>query len=84
MNQIFFSISYFRIVLYADIIVVLLEHGIQLGDALLRAVDEQFVYAAQILCEHIKQKNIPVSKMTIRKPQSDKNNRQIVDQIKNK
>ncbi|XP_041481889.1 short transient receptor potential channel 5-like [Lytechinus variegatus] len=43
----------------SDIIVVLLEHGIQLGDALLRAVDEQFVYAAQILCEHIKQKNIP-------------------------
>eukprot|EP00057_Strongylocentrotus_purpuratus_P025895 XP_011680369.1 PREDICTED: short transient receptor potential channel 5-like [Strongylocentrotus purpuratus] len=43
----------------SDIIVVLLEHGIQLGDALLRAVDEQFIYAAQIICEHIKQKNIP-------------------------
>ncbi|XP_072176469.1 short transient receptor potential channel 4-like [Diadema setosum] len=43
----------------SDIIVVLLDHGIQLGDALLRAVDEQFVYAVQLICEHIKQKNIP-------------------------
>ncbi|XP_030853015.1 short transient receptor potential channel 5-like [Strongylocentrotus purpuratus] len=34
----------------SDIIVVLLEHGIQLGDALLRAVDEQFIYAEFLKC----------------------------------
>ncbi|XP_033646603.1 short transient receptor potential channel 4-like isoform X1 [Asterias rubens] len=43
----------------SDIIKVLLEHSVQLGDALLRAVDEQFTNAAQMICEYIKQKNIP-------------------------
>lgn len=43
-----------------DIIEVLLEHKIQLGDALLRAVEEQFTGAVLMICEHIKQKNIPV------------------------
>ncbi|XP_022085140.1 short transient receptor potential channel 4-like isoform X3 [Acanthaster planci] len=43
----------------SDIIKLLLEHSVQLGDALLRAVDEQFTNAAQMICEYIKQKNIP-------------------------
>lgn len=43
----------------SDIIEVLLEHKIQLGDALLRAVEEQFTGAVLMICEHIKQKNIP-------------------------
>ncbi|XP_038063933.1 short transient receptor potential channel 4-like isoform X2 [Patiria miniata] len=43
----------------SEIIKLLLEHSVQLGDALLRAVDEQFTNAAQMICEYIKQKNIP-------------------------
>lgn len=43
----------------SDIIEVLLEHKIQLGDALLRAVEEQFTGAVMMICEHIKQKDIP-------------------------
>ncbi|XP_071821067.1 short transient receptor potential channel 4-like isoform X4 [Apostichopus japonicus] len=43
----------------SDIIEVLLEHKIQLGDALLRAVEEQFTGAVLMICEHIKQKDIP-------------------------
>ncbi|XP_071948244.1 short transient receptor potential channel 4-like [Antedon mediterranea] len=43
----------------SDIIKVLLEHGIQLGDSLLRSVDEQFTLGVQLICEHIKRKNLP-------------------------
>ncbi|XP_072015780.1 LOW QUALITY PROTEIN: short transient receptor potential channel 4-like [Amphiura filiformis] len=43
----------------SDIIKVLLDHSIQLGDALLRAVDEQFIIAAQMISDYIKAKNIP-------------------------
>ncbi|XP_033110111.1 short transient receptor potential channel 5-like [Anneissia japonica] len=44
---------------FSDIIKVLLEHGIQLGDSLLRSVDEQFTFGVQLICEHIKRKNLP-------------------------
>ena len=40
---------------------MLLDHSIQLGDALLRAVDEQFIVAVQMISDYIKAKNIPVS-----------------------
>ena len=41
---------------------MLLDHSIQLGDALLRGVDEQFIVAVQMISDYIKAKNIPVSK----------------------
>ncbi|XP_072015775.1 short transient receptor potential channel 4-like isoform X2 [Amphiura filiformis] len=43
----------------SDIVKLLLEHNIQLGDALLRAVDTQFVQGVKQICEHIKKRNIP-------------------------
>lgn len=46
---------------FADIVKILLDNNIQLGDSLLRAVDEQFTPAVRLICEHIKKKNIPVS-----------------------
>ncbi|XP_071821075.1 short transient receptor potential channel 4-like isoform X2 [Apostichopus japonicus] len=43
----------------SDIVKILLDNNIQLGDSLLRAVDEQFTPAVRLICEHIKKKNIP-------------------------
>ncbi|XP_022085174.1 transient receptor potential-gamma protein-like isoform X3 [Acanthaster planci] len=43
----------------SDIVQLLLDHNVQLGDCLLRAVDEQFVQGVRLICEHIKKKNIP-------------------------
>nr|XP_006821754.1 PREDICTED: short transient receptor potential channel 5-like [Saccoglossus kowalevskii] len=37
-----------------DIIKLLLQHGVELGDALLRAVDVNFVKAVDVICQHIK------------------------------
>ncbi|XP_077991582.1 short transient receptor potential channel 4-like [Glandiceps talaboti] len=38
-----------------DIIEILLDHGVDLGDALLRAVDKQIKGPVELICEHIKQ-----------------------------
>ncbi|XP_071802495.1 transient receptor potential-gamma protein-like isoform X3 [Asterias amurensis] len=43
----------------SDIVQLLLDHNVQLGDSLLRAVDEQFVQGVRLICEHIKKKNLP-------------------------
>ncbi|XP_071508426.1 short transient receptor potential channel 4-like isoform X2 [Diadema antillarum] len=43
----------------SDIVKLLLDHNIQLGDSLLRAVDAQFTQAVRMICDHIKKKNIP-------------------------
>ncbi|XP_077863794.1 short transient receptor potential channel 4-like [Saccoglossus kowalevskii] len=38
----------------ADIIRILIQHGVELGDSLLYAVDAQFTEGVQILCDHIR------------------------------
>ncbi|XP_071947981.1 short transient receptor potential channel 4-like [Antedon mediterranea] len=43
----------------SDIVKILLENNIQLGDAMLKAVDEQFIEGVKLICEHSKLKNIP-------------------------
>ncbi|XP_030853348.1 short transient receptor potential channel 5 [Strongylocentrotus purpuratus] len=43
----------------SDIVKLLLDHNIQLGDSLLRAVDAQFTPGVRLICDHIKKKNIP-------------------------
>ncbi|XP_077863895.1 short transient receptor potential channel 4-like [Saccoglossus kowalevskii] len=40
-----------------DVIDILLDHGVDLGDALLRAVDKQIVSTVEVICEHIKKSN---------------------------
>ncbi|XP_070555680.1 short transient receptor potential channel 4-like [Ptychodera flava] len=42
-----------------DIVKLLLDHDIELGDALLRAVDVQLTSAVLLICENIKKRNIP-------------------------
>ncbi|XP_033110107.1 short transient receptor potential channel 5-like isoform X2 [Anneissia japonica] len=43
----------------SDIVKILLDNNIQLGDSLLKAVDEQFIEGVKLICEHSKSKNIP-------------------------
>ncbi|XP_070555118.1 short transient receptor potential channel 4-like [Ptychodera flava] len=40
-----------------DVIEILLDHDVDLGDALLRAVDKQIIGPVQLICEHIKKNN---------------------------
>ncbi|XP_077991000.1 short transient receptor potential channel 4-like [Glandiceps talaboti] len=42
-----------------EIIKVLLDYGVELGDSLLVAVDDQFTTAVQIICDYIEQFNVP-------------------------
>ena len=54
------SLPFISQTLISDIVQLLLDHNVQLGDSLLRAVDEQFVQGVRLICEHIKKKNLPV------------------------